>query len=513
MAYTVPKGYVFWDVSAKKSYAAEQTFPTLGNGDYLCPATSTADGYYQVYYYYTSNTNGDVSWTNGWYGHVQSSYTNKAQQPPFNSLAGKPVRAFSYYKCTFTSSPDVSGCTNLYWLGYRECTNMTTAPVLPSGLKSINYLFYKTKVKTADFTKTPNVEHAYCAFSGVTNMTTPPNISVMTKLKDLSCMFQGCTALTTAPTLPSSAVDLSWMFYGCTALTTAPTIPANVTSVWQMFYGCTSLKGTIIVNTNKISSSGGCFAKTSATNQIILHQPANDDDISTIIRMAKTSTNGNVFAGFIAEPKSFTAIRGTYELNTQTNKYVFTENVNGDYCKLEFSYTLPYLPEGKVRIPYLSKNVDGVTTNIKNNVTWHATNLDGTVITEDGIVVSTIATKLTTTAGRDYYNGKLITVYQIGEDSASFDMQPRSIRTYNETDYAYKGGTLRASLTLGNMIIDINTSGNGIAFGDEASENLSGILIAKPLYISLDTNASAGTIDGDLYAAIHNFNWDSGVLE
>lgn len=504
---TVPTGYVFWDVSANKKYTAGQTMPALGNGDYLTPATTSNDGYYQQYDYYTSHSNGDVSYTNGWYGYVLSQYKNQTQSSPFNEIGGKPVRAFSYYMCTFSSSPQVSNRTNLYWLSYMKCANLTTAPVLPSGLKSINYIFYKTKVKTADFSKTPNVEHAYYAFGYNTSITSPPNISVMTKLKDARKMFEGCTSLTSAPTLPNSVVDAGWMFYGCTALTTGTTITPNVTSVWQMFYGCTNLSGVILVQSDNINSYTKCFYNTSAAKQIILLQALHSVTYQTISKLASTTNNKNVYAGVVAEATGFTAIRGDYENGA------FTEHVSGDYCKLEFSYTAPYLPSAKILIPYLSKTVDGVVTDIKNNVTWHVNALSGSSVTDDGINFEDAAIEKTETSGRKYYYGKMISVYQVGSDSASFDMRATSKYTYNGDDYGYSNGTRRASLTLSNTIIDVNTSGNGIAFGDECPENLSGMFIARPLYLSLDINASSGTVDGDLYAQIHNLEWDSSVID
>ena len=64
---TVPTGYVFWDVSANKSYAAGKTFPTLGEGDYLVPATTTNDGYYQEYIYHANSmTRNQVTFSGGW---------------------------------------------------------------------------------------------------------------------------------------------------------------------------------------------------------------------------------------------------------------------------------------------------------------------------------------------------------------------------------------------------------------------------------------------------------------
>ena len=142
---TVPKGYVFWDVSANKSYAAGKTFPALGNGDYLVPATTSYDGYYQQYTYYTSRTEGEVTYTNCWTGCVQAAYTSKAQKLPFNTIAGKPVRFFSYTGCQFASCPtttntggtsSLSAITNLRFISFYNCTKLTSAPVLPTGLKA-----------------------------------------------------------------------------------------------------------------------------------------------------------------------------------------------------------------------------------------------------------------------------------------------------------------------------------------------------------------------------------------
>ena len=114
--------------------------------------------------------------------------------------------------------------TNMYNT-FAECTSLTTAPKIPSGVKSMSYTFHNC-----------------------TSLTTPP--AIPDSVTNISNTFQGCTSLTTAPKIPSSVTDMYDTFSYCTSLTTAPTIPNGVTDMKKTFQGCTSLTGTIEINAN-----------------------------------------------------------------------------------------------------------------------------------------------------------------------------------------------------------------------------------------------------------------------
>lgn len=501
---TVPTGYVFWDVSANKSYAAGTTFPTLGNGDYLVPATSSQDGYYQQYHYYTSYTYGGITYTNCWQGTTQAAYSSLAQKLPFNSIADKPVRFFRYIGCQFTTCPtttntggtsSISAITNLEYLGFDNCTKMTTAPVLPTGLKSLFCSFYNTKITSppSNFSSLTNLQVADYCFYNCTSLTSAPTISGLTALTSAIGMFYDCTALVNPPVLPANVLDIGYMFYGCTSLTSGPTIPSHVTSIYGMFQNCTSLVGNIRIESEVIANSSYAFNNTAAGNQIILLGPSNV--YSSLKTIAKSGNNGNVYAGIMAKPLSFTAIRGTYNSTTRE----FSENVSGTYCKLTIDYSAPYVSGALILPPTLS---DGTNT---LNPTWYINTLNGTALTSSGSQCQS--------------SGALVTVLSLGssETSATFTLSTNTKYTYNSITYTYTSSNMTALLTYSNLIIDVNPAGTAIAFGMEAPDD-SGFYIDNDLYVngdneylSLDTSVGSGT-DFELRTAINSLAWGEVIV-
>lgn len=119
---------------------------------------------------------------------------------------------------------------------FLNCTNLTTAPVLPA-----------TTLAT------------YCysfMFDGCTSLTTAPELPATTLAQYCyQLMFNSCTSLTTAPELPATTLAkrcYDGMFSECTSLTTAVLPATNFTNISdtpasngyeynQMFINCTSL--------------------------------------------------------------------------------------------------------------------------------------------------------------------------------------------------------------------------------------------------------------------------------
>ena len=475
---TVPKGYVFWDVSANKSYAAGKTFPALGNGDYLVPATTSYDGYYQQYTYYTSRTEGEVTYTNCWTGCVQAAYTSKAQKLPFNTIAGKPVRFFSYNGCQFTSCPtttntggtsSLSAITNLRFVSFYNCTKLTSAPALPTGLTSLNVAFYNTKIKAApsNFASLTSLTKANYCFWNCTLLTSAPDMTAMMALTSAVGMFYGCAALASPPALPANILDIGYMFYGCTALTSGPTIPSQVTSMYGMFWNCTNLAGNIRIESAVIANSTKAFDNT--VNQIILlGASAISEALNQIAR-----GYDNVYAGVPASIQSFTAIRGTYDPATQT----FTENVKGTFCKLTETFYAPYVTGALLVPPTLEdRNGDPVS------VTWHIDTLDGTALTAEGVQLQ--------------QTGKLVTVLNLGSSNTSdaYRLANNTKYTYDSVLYQYVSGSKIATLTFSNLMIDVNPTGTAVGFGMEAPDNDSGFFFSSD--VNVLGNLEAETING-----------------
>lgn len=488
---TVPTGYVFWDVSANKSYAAGKTFPALGNGDYLCPATSSYDGYYQVYYYYTSREEGGVTYTNCWSGFIQSAYTSKAQKLPFNSIADKPVRFFTYQGCQFTACPtatnaggtsSLAAITNLRFVSFYNCTKLATAPALPTGLTSLYMAFCNTKITAppSNFSSLTSLQRADYCFWNCTSLASAPAISGLTTLTSIVGMFYGCTALVNPPALPQNVLDIGYMFYGCTHLTSGPTIPSQVTSIYGMFWGCTALAGNIRVESAVIANSMYAFRDT--VNQIVLLNSL-QGIYATIAQIARGYSN--VYAGIQASILSFTAIRGTYDTLTQE----FTENVNGTYCKLTESFSAPYVSGALILPPsLLDGNGDPVSA------TWHIGTTDGTVLTSAG-------TQLAQT-------GKLVTVIDLGTSGTSdtYSVENNTRYTEGAITYEYSSGLKTATLTYSNMLIDVNPAGTAIGFGMEAPDNEAGYFFGRD--VNINGNVKATSVNG-VSAVFGSYVYDS----
>lgn len=178
--------------------------------------------------------------------------------------------------CATTTIP----CTNCFNFLFKDCTALTTAPVLPAETLT-NYCYqgmfqgctslaaapelsaktlvdrcyqgmFKDCISLATAPALPATSLAgncyNSMFSGCTALLTAPELSVKTLMN--FCyqeMFRGCTSLTTAPELP--ATDLApacyyGMFQDCTSLETAPELPATTLKNYcyaQMFYGCSKL--------------------------------------------------------------------------------------------------------------------------------------------------------------------------------------------------------------------------------------------------------------------------------
>ena len=570
---TVPTGYVFWDVSANKSYAAGKTFPTLGNGDYLVPATTSQDGYYHAYWYYTSHTVGGLTITNAWHGQIDSNgnYKGLTQKVPFNTIADKPVCSFSYNGMTASSWPTgasqagystLASLKNMKYLMFYGATNLAgTVPNLPTSLESLQNAFYgmtKITAPPANFNNLTKVKNAYCAFYEASNLASVPTMSGLTALTYAPYMFQRCSKITTVSSLPpnlqtansmfsrctaltacnvaipASVVearamfeltalttppafaananidDISYMYQYCTSLVTAPTIPHPARSIYCMFRGCTSLVGNIRIESENLSSTAYAFEDTDPANQIILLGLLSN--YSKLKQVANGANNGNVHAGVVATPASFTAIRGTYDSSTQT----FEENVAGTYCKLTINYTAPYVTGALLKLPTMTSEGDPVS------VTWHIETLSGAVLTSEGTQVLAV--------------GTLVAVISLGssEIAASYSLSMNTAYSYDEIDYTWASGTVVATLTYSNAQIDINPTGIGMAFFGEVPDDFAGLLVKKEatfenpvtaedtvtvgdvviaddFYLELDENAASGD-DYEIIQALTTLGWTDCLI-
>lgn len=443
---TVPTGYVFWDVSANKSYAAGKTFPTLGNGDYLVPATSDNDGYYHVYFYYTSLVlEGIGTFTNCWSGYVQSQYKAQTQVACFNTIADKPVRQFQYSDCTFTTAPSLSSISNLKRVTYVDCPNLTTVPALPTSIASLINSFYNCPklVTTSNIASLTNVQTARYAFYNCTSLVTPPTISGLTSLTDATGMFYNCSTLAPAAgyTIPSSVTTMEYMFYNCAALVNPVTIPASVTNILGVFHSCTNLEGFLTINAAALTKYTYAFKNTTKT--IILVGTGASDAI------ANTATNSNVHNGIKAYPAAFTAIRCDSSGN---------ESASGLYALLTISYTALNYSGALLMLPTLKKNGSAASA------TWHIGSKTGTTLTSSGTQIQS--------------SGKLVAIFSLGDNTSAPNFEVVLNTKYSS--YTWASSAVTAGVTFKEFILDVSANGKAIGLGTEASDSHEGLAVDLP---------------------------------
>ena len=184
----------------------------------------------------------------------------------------------------------------LTYVDFDGCTELTTAPVIPASVVSMRYAFRNCDSLTTAPVIPNSVTDMVGAFYSCESLTTAPVIPA--SVTDMSSAFSYCKSLTTAPVIPNSVTDMGAAFQDCTSLTTAPVIPASVTGLRNTFYGCKSLTGTVVVNTNNITtdlwdaadnSCYQCFYNT--TLPIELTGEASD---TVKALLASTANKGNV---------------------------------------------------------------------------------------------------------------------------------------------------------------------------------------------------------------------------
>lgn len=207
---------------------------------------------------------------------------------------------------------------------FHYCSNLTTAPAIPSTVTSLEGAFYgcRSLETYIDSASSAGDFSGYSLPDGTTNMTNTFGYCVLLErspaipdnVVEMSGTYASCeklaeapvipvnvtslkstferTAITTVPIIPSNVTNLSETFSGCTSLTTIPDnfeISSNVESLQMTFYNCSSLTGTIVVKTDKITTAhtgpephcNQCFAGT--TLPITLVGTGNNDNVLELL--------------------------------------------------------------------------------------------------------------------------------------------------------------------------------------------------------------------------------------
>ena len=184
-----------------------------------------------------------------------------------------------------TTAPVIPNSVTNMQSCFDTCASLTTAPVIPNSVTNMQRCFDTCTSLTTAPTIPNSVTNMKSCFALCTSLTTAPTIP--NSVTNMWGCFNQCEALTTAPAIPSSVTDMAACFSNCTSLTTAPTIPNSVTNMGSCFHGCTALTGKVTIDANP-STYKSCMAGTQ--QEIVLTGSS-----AQLQNIADTATNNNVY--------------------------------------------------------------------------------------------------------------------------------------------------------------------------------------------------------------------------
>ena len=124
---------------------------------------------------------------------------------------------------------------------FRDCKNLTQAPVLPAGVTNMKSCFYNCEGLTQAPEIPESVTNMNSCFNGCKNLTQISPFPANAKVTNMNGCFVECESLTQVPALPASVTDITNCFVKCKNLTQAPEIPASVTEMTSCFKECVKL--------------------------------------------------------------------------------------------------------------------------------------------------------------------------------------------------------------------------------------------------------------------------------
>ncbi len=163
---------------------------------------------------------------------------------------------------------------------FEGCTLLTIPPKLPEGIRFLEYTFSDTRITVA-----PEIPSSVIGMQGTfgycESLRTPPEIPdgvlnmedtfedcinletapiLPDSVTNLAGTFVNCIKLEEAPVIPNGALYIDGMFCDCTSLEAAPIIPSSVISMIETFCDCPNLTGIVQVNAFDINSVVNCFS-------------------------------------------------------------------------------------------------------------------------------------------------------------------------------------------------------------------------------------------------------------
>lgn len=142
----------------------------------------------------------------------------------------------------------------------RELTKLTTAPKIPSTVKSMKITFEYCESLVNTTCIPGSVKELLYTFDGYTALEEMPEIGY--GVKNMTGAFSGCRELQEVTIIPDTVENLFYTFVNCSSLTEVINIPRGVTNMQQTFWKCSSLgkiEITIPENVTDIRQTfGGC---------------------------------------------------------------------------------------------------------------------------------------------------------------------------------------------------------------------------------------------------------------
>lgn len=142
---------------------------------------------------------------------------------------------------------------------FRDCKNLTQAPVLPAGVTNMKSCFYNCEGLTQAPEIPESVTNMINCFNGCKNLTQISPFPANAKVTNMNACFAECESLTQVPALPASVTDITNCFIKCKNLTQAPEIPASVTEMTSCFKECVKLTQAPSAIPKGVTNLHSCF--------------------------------------------------------------------------------------------------------------------------------------------------------------------------------------------------------------------------------------------------------------
>jgi hypothetical protein len=253
-----------YDESAKATFKSGDTFPVPQIGDVYK---------YREYIYKYGYENDGTQWVpatcgTSW-GVAVIDNTQTDYEEPIIEINNEKITCYAHL---FQNNTDIltgvafhDDTTHLTET-YSGCSMLIDYAALPTGTTE----FVRTFAGCEAIIKAPKLHEGITSiegmFDGCTLLVKPPQLP--STLKNMSYAFNNCTVLEYVPPIPEAVENMDYAFANCDEITSSSSIPASVVSVNGTFKDCDKLRGTIAINSTRITSYVGMFENCARTAEL-----------------------------------------------------------------------------------------------------------------------------------------------------------------------------------------------------------------------------------------------------